>query len=182
VDGRIRLKGGNHRLAKLDQSSNGMHTNGKGKASVIAKKKSVATKRVIEEPVTVRVLRTVRSKANREPAETQANVDTENPGDSGKPGDEVDLDTIEIRRFVTEPAKVSYNYGFSRSVHFQTVSIGVTVTIPCYKEEIDEAIDEAKQICIGRLKDANKQATGVLDRLIDDRIKKDQELNGRGVA
>ena len=149
----------------------------------MAKKK---TSTVIEKPVVVRVQRTVRTKASYEDANEKSGVDQVNSGNgdlSDDPGaTETDLDTIEIRPFVTDPAQVSYNYGISRSVNFQTVSLGVTVTLPCYREEVEDAIEEAKQICVRRLKKENGTITVVLDKLVELRTKAEQGLARQGIA
>ena len=155
----------------------------------MATKKKTATKKnevTHQEPIVVRVQRTVRSKAENEDAKENTGVDQVNPGQDGvaeEPGTtDVDLDTIEVRPFITEPAKVSYEYGISRSLNFQTVTLGVTVEIPCYKEEVEDAIEEAKQICVRRLKKENNTLTAVLDKLVELRNKGEQKLVQQGLG
>ena len=145
------------------------------------KKKRKSKAALVQEPVVVRVRRTVTKKANHESSDSTATTNQENPGQDSD-GAQVDPETIEIRPFVTEPAKVTYSYGISRSVQFQSVNVGVSVTIPCYKEEIEDAIAEAKEICAARLKLENGKIDGVLNHLVNLRIKADQELNNRGIA
>ena len=49
-------------------------------------------------------------------------------------------ETIEVRKFVTEPAKVTVNYGITMNMgNYESARIDVGVTIPCYKEELDDA-------------------------------------------
>jgi len=139
------------------------------------------TPEVIEEPVTIRVQRTVKAKANQEPQTVKPTGDQENPGDPKDENADVDLDTIEVRRFLVEPARVNYHYSVKRSCHFQGVDVGCSVTIPCYVEEIEDALEEAKRLVAARLKIENKKTGAVLDFLIDQRIKKDQDLSSRGI-
>ena len=65
-------------------------------------------------------------------------------------GDEL----IEVRKFVTAPAHASVN--LSRTFNlgdFNSVKFGVSVTIPCYKEEMDNGFDEAQTIAMARYKE-----------------------------
>ena len=168
-----------------DKARRSTNSKGNGKAPV-AKTSKTDKKQTIEEPVVIRVQRTVRRKPNGQDADEKSGVDqigskqgalNETPGTT-----DVDLDTIEIRPFVTEPAKVTYDYGVSRSLNFQTVHIGVKVTLPCYVEEVDEALEEAKQICIRRLKSEQKTVTAVLDKLVEMRTHGEQKLAQQGLG
>lgn len=170
-----RTKFVNH-FCKGNEEPQMSETTTKKKRTTRSKKSSDKQNEVILEPVVVRVQRTVREKANKQPANDKSTSDQEHEPD------DVDLDTIEIRKFVTEPAKVTYNYGISRSVQFQSVNVGVSVTIPCYKEEIEDAIAEAKDFCAKRLKVETAKVDGVLKHLVDLRVKADRELNQRGIA
>jgi len=158
-------------------------SNGNGRAPVVQKKKASAKdEKVIEQPVTVRVLRTVRKRGPDGKAVT-AGVDQENPNqEPGEPGDEVDLETIEVRRFVTEPAQVRFHFDIGRNAHFQSANVGIAVTIPCYVEEIDDACAEAKEIVLRRMRPETKALDDVIDYLVKQRVKKDRELNDKGIA
>lgn len=181
----IRLKKDNPRRPALSQSSNPQP-----KDPVVAKKKDSVQKIsdpiVIEEPVTIRVTRTTKKKALGDPQIVDPTITQENPGQpadaDGGESTEVDLDTIEVRRFLVEPARVNFHYTLKRSVFFQGVDVGCSVTIPCYKEEIQDAFEEAKELVAERLKIENRKTPQVLDHLIDLRIKKEQELARRGIG
>jgi hypothetical protein len=136
---------------------------------------------VIEEPVVIKVTRTVKKKYQDEEPGVSQSSDQENPGQTKDEDTEIDLDTIEVRRFLVEPAKVNYHYTLGRNVHFQSVSVGCSVTIPCYKEEIEGALVEAKEMVAARLKIENRKTGDVLGFLVEQRIKADQELSQRGV-
>lgn len=47
---------------------------------------------------------------------------------------------ISVNKFVTEPARVSVDYGLTINLgNYETAKIGVSVTVPCYFEELDAA-------------------------------------------
>jgi hypothetical protein len=49
-------------------------------------------------------------------------------------------ETIEVRNFETEPAEVGINYGLTINLgDFNSARVDVSVKIPCYVEEKDEA-------------------------------------------
>lgn len=148
------------------------------------KKKRTRKKKpvVIEEPVVIKVTRTIKRKPSPEDQQQiTTSTDQETPGQPRDELTEVDLDTIEVRRFLVEPAKVNYHYTLGRNVHYQSVSVGCSVTIPCYKEEIEDALEEAKELVAARLKIENRKTGAVLDHLIQQRIDKDVELANKGV-
>lgn len=54
-------------------------------------------------------------------------------------------DIIAIHKFETEPAKVSVDYALTINLgNFESAKIGVTVTVPCYREELDQAYEFAQ--------------------------------------
>jgi hypothetical protein len=150
-------------------------------AKKTATRKKTATG-IIEEPVILKVTRTTKKKASPDdPQIINASTDQENPGQSKDEDTDIDLDIIEVRRFLVEPAKVNFHYTLGRNVLFQSVSVGCSVSIPCYKEEIEDAMEEAKQLVAARLKEENKKTGVVLDFLVQQRIKADQDLATRGI-
>lgn len=162
---------------ETEQSANdGSHT--------VTQSESVSKdERMIEAPVKVRVYRTIKKRSKDGVTEENSKVDQENPDQ--KPtegGEDPDFETIEIRRFVTDPAKVRFHFDIGRNAHFQSASAGASVEIPCYVEEIDEAFDEAKRIVLNRMRPEVKELNKVLDFLVEQRVKKDQDLNKRGIA
>ena len=165
--------------------SNGTNSGNGSEADVATTKKKTRKRKapeVIEEPVTIKVTRTVKKKyQDQATQEIRGTTDKETPDQPKDSGEDIDPDVIEVRRFLVEPAKVNYHYTLGRNVHFQSVSVGCSVTIPCYKEEIEAALVEAKELVAARLKHENKKIGGVLDFLVDQRIKKDQELVQRGI-
>ena len=204
---RIKLKGRDSKiLGRLTQSSNGINGNGNGNgAAPVAKKKKTTTKKtakaeeepemvstvpvasvggdkIIESPVKVRVFRTVK-KRNKDGNEENSSGEQENPDQKpGEPGDDPDWETIEVRKFVTEPARVRFHFDIGRNVHFQSASAGISVEIPCYVEEIPDACVEAKAICLDRMRPEVKELDKVLDYLVKQRVKKDKDLRDKGIA
>lgn len=60
--------------------------------------------------------------------------------DAGIEVKEEELRTIDIHKFITEPAKVEVTYGRKKMIErFEPVEIRVSVQMPCYKEEISDA-------------------------------------------
>ena len=165
-------------------TNNGNGTSEAQVADTAAPKKTRTRKKVetIEEPVILKVTRTTKKKASpSDPQIINASTDQENSDQPKDEDTEIDLNTIEVRRFLVEPAKVNFHYTLGRNVLFQSVTVGCSVTIPCYKEEIEDAMEEAKQMVADRLKIENRKTGAVLDFLVDQRIKKDQELTERGI-
>jgi len=71
----------------------------------------------------------------------------------GKIGPEkVTEETIEVQGFVVEPAKIQVEYGLTLSLgNYEMVRLGVSVTLPCYREEIDTAYDYARKWATDRI-------------------------------
>jgi len=181
----VRLKYRASPRKTIGRSSNDTNNgNGTNEAPVAPKKPATARKKtseIIEEPVVIKVTRTVKQKFCNEAQGIQQSTDQETPDQPKDEDAEIDFDTIEVRRFLVEPAKVNYHYSLGRNVHFQSVTVGCSVTIPCYKEEIAGALIEAKQLVAERLKVENRKTGAVLDHLVSQRIAADQDLSNRGI-
>lgn len=51
---------------------------------------------------------------------------------------------LQIRKFVSEPAYVKVSAGLTKNMQdFEFLRIDVSVTLPCYPEEVDAALEEA---------------------------------------
>jgi hypothetical protein len=67
----------------------------------------------------------------------------------GKKGTEEDteFEELEVRVFDVEPAHVRINVGFTVNLgNYNSGRVDTAVTLPCYVEEIDEALEEATDI------------------------------------
>jgi hypothetical protein len=54
-------------------------------------------------------------------------------------------DVIAVHKFETEPAKVTVDYALTINLgNFESAKIGVSVTVPCYAEEIGQAYEFAQ--------------------------------------
>lgn len=54
-------------------------------------------------------------------------------------------DVIAVHKFETEPAKVTVDYALTINLgNFESAKIGVSVTIPCYAEELAQAYEFAQ--------------------------------------
>lgn len=55
-----------------------------------------------------------------------------------------DEEEIEIHQFITEPAKVTLTMGVTLNLgNYEGARIDVGITVPCYKEEVDQAHADA---------------------------------------
>jgi len=60
-------------------------------------------------------------------------------------------DTIEVHAFATTPAMAVVSIPVKLSRQFQSVGVEVGVYLPCYKEELPEAIEKAYQLAMERV-------------------------------
>lgn len=59
--------------------------------------------------------------------------------------DSEEREQIEVSRFITEPAYVTFACGATKNMgNYESLRIEVRVTLPCYVEEIDEIYLKAK--------------------------------------
>lgn len=59
---------------------------------------------------------------------------------------------IAVHRFQTNPAEVNVDYGITLNMgNYESAKINLSVRIPCYKEEIDEAYEFASAWVADRL-------------------------------
>jgi len=67
-------------------------------------------------------------------------------GEAGKmPEPEGEEDVIAVHKFETEPAVVGIDYALTMNLgNFESAKISVSVHVPCYKEEIDDAYEVAQ--------------------------------------
>jgi hypothetical protein len=63
-----------------------------------------------------------------------------------------DKDTIEVRRFLTEPARVTVRGGVTKALDkYEFLRVDVEITTPCYVEEIDACFDETAELVATKL-------------------------------
>jgi len=63
----------------------------------------------------------------------------------GAPSPDVEEDIIAIHKFETDPAVVGVDYGLTMNLgDYESAKIGVSVSVPCYKEELNEAYEFAQ--------------------------------------
>ena len=124
----------------------------------MAKAKQQTTETIIEAPVILRVSRTVKSSGK------DAVTDTDE--------DRI----IEVRRFVTEPAHVRFNYPIKKSLEFQAAGIEIGIDLPCYREEVTDGIKEAVEIVVNETKELLPDVEKVLDRLVEQALEAKVQL------
>jgi len=57
------------------------------------------------------------------------------------------VDTIDVHKFVTEPAKIEFKLGVTMNLgDFESARVDIGVSMPCYKEELREAYAYSRQI------------------------------------
>lgn len=72
----------------------------------------------------------------------------------GQPTSELSArnELMEVRQFLTEPAKVGCAYGLTINLgNFESARVDVSVSMPCYVEELDAAYTQAKKWVEDRL-------------------------------
>lgn len=66
---------------------------------------------------------------------------------------EVKEETLAVHRFLTAPATVGIDLGLTINTgNFESARISVSVSVPCYREEIDGAYEWAKNFVEERIK------------------------------
>jgi len=60
-------------------------------------------------------------------------------------------ETIEVHEFATTPAVVHFELPLKKVKDFNSAGISIGISVPCYVEEIDEAITFAKDKVLNRL-------------------------------
>jgi hypothetical protein len=61
-------------------------------------------------------------------------------------------EVLTINKFVTEPAKVQVEYGLTLNLgNYESARVSVAVTVPCYREEIEDAHAFAADWCEDKL-------------------------------
>jgi hypothetical protein len=59
---------------------------------------------------------------------------------------EVKNETLQVHRFLTEPAKINVSMGLTLNLgNFEAARIDVGLVVPCYREETDDAYVYAKK-------------------------------------
>lgn len=61
-------------------------------------------------------------------------------------------ETIEVKTFVTPPASIELGYGLTLNIgNYESARVDVKLSVPCYKEEVDDAYAWAKKWAEERL-------------------------------
>ena len=59
---------------------------------------------------------------------------------------DVKNETLQVHRFLTEPAKVSVSMGLTLNLgNFQTARLDISLLVPCYREEVEGAYAYARE-------------------------------------
>lgn len=77
---------------------------------------------------------------------------------SGKDvSEEQDSDNLNVRTFVTEPAKVRLGYGLTINMgNYESARVEVSIEVPCYAEEVDAAYAYAEEWVTRRIESEKK--------------------------
>lgn len=72
--------------------------------------------------------------------------------------EEMDFEDLPVRIFEVEPASVRAGYGLTINLgNYESARVDVQVTLPCYAEEVQSAIDEAFEIAEQRVMEAAEE-------------------------
>jgi hypothetical protein len=75
--------------------------------------------------------------------------------------EETESENILVNKFVTTPASVSVNLGTTINLgDFQSARVGVTVTVPCYVEELEGAYEFAKEFAEAKIEQEVAEVQG----------------------
>lgn len=102
----------------------------------------------IAAPLKVTVLRSVKQKGHKEATEGAT-------------------ETIEVRKFATQPAVVRFGLDAKKCANFNSAGATVGIELPCYVEEIEEGFEEAKKLARERLIAELPGLTKILDQFND---------------
>jgi len=93
--------------------------------------------------------RTRRSKPAATSGKTTKTVTTKAYGK-----EEADTETIEVQQFDVEPAYVNVRAGVTKNLgEYESLRVDVSLTVPCYMEQIDEVFDAVADNVCGMLDD-----------------------------
>jgi len=107
-----------------------------GKAETMWEQRLLADKATKDVPVVLRVSRQIK---NRKTGVVSL--------------DETKDETIEVHRFQTAPAVVGCEMGLTMNTgNFESARVSVSISVPCYKEEIEAAYEWSKDFCEARVK------------------------------
>jgi len=109
-------------------------------------------------PTTLRVSRTVNCSGTDKASESESE------------------EIIEVKNFLTQPAVIQFSYPVKRALEYQSVGLEVGISLPCYVEEVHEAIEKAQEIVISRTKELMPDVGKVLDRLVELALKAKTEI------
>lgn len=74
-------------------------------------------------------------------------------GEKGWLPEEVIEETISVRRFLTAPAMVGMELGATVNMgNYESARVGVSISLPCYKEEVEPGYEYAKDFVEKRFK------------------------------
>lgn len=72
--------------------------------------------------------------------------------------------TIEVHKFITDPAHVRIAAGVTKSTgNYESMRIDVSVTLPCYKEQVDDTINHLSAYVAEKLDAEITEYLGELD-------------------
>ena len=90
--------------------------------------------------------------------------------------DKCEEQVLAVHQFVTEPARVRVNYGIGPSACYQSVNLNVTVELPCYREDTERGIADAKDLVVRTVKIERPLAYLVLEKLIEKKYEIEKEM------
>lgn len=61
--------------------------------------------------------------------------------------------TLDVRTFVTEPAIITRGYGLTLNLgNYESARVDVGIRLPCYREEVEQADEFAREWCESRIR------------------------------
>lgn len=66
---------------------------------------------------------------------------------------------VKVKLFATQPAQIKYSIGGTVNIgNFESVRVDVSISVPCYREEIDEVFEASRDWADKRLNTELKKA------------------------
>jgi len=77
--------------------------------------------------------------------------------------EEAETETIEVQKFDVEPAYVHVRAGVTKNLgEYESLRVDVSLTVPCYMEQVDDVFDSVAEQVSGMLDDE-------VDKYLEDR-------------
>lgn len=90
---------------------------------------------------------------------------------------------LDVHQFQTEAARVEVHHGCTQQIaEYDYLRVDVTVSMPCYREEVSQTLDEVSNMVYTRLDTEVAAAMGETEEPIQEEVKPEKATKGKGKA